>query len=450
MVARALGQQQLPWQALVSRIAGERHPEDQSRYRYRTVILTVPRQTGKTVGIGHLMTTRALTTGRYEAWYTAQTGKTAARRWGDLVTAIGASPLATHASVKRGVGTQSIAWPNESVILPFAPTPDSLHSETPDLVVLDECWAHSEQLGAALEAAIQPAQQTIPHRQLWMVSTRGDASSTWWHSWLRRGRESLTDPNTDICYIDYSLADNLDPYDPALWPMFHPGAGRLTSLDDMRAMAASMTEGNWLRSICNRATTSRESIIPGDEWAALADPMLAWRGQPLHIAYDVAKSSARSTITGAWFDPDAADSAGRWCLRVIRAETGAAWVLPYLSELKDELHPASVTADDGGETRAVTDQALRAGIEVDVLSTRDLATGTGELIRLARMGQLIHDGDEGLAAAMAAAVHRPIADATIPSRRLSLAPIDAWVSAIVALRAGMAEPVPAPQPLIVA
>jgi hypothetical protein len=84
--------------------------------------------------------------------------------------------------------SERLEFPNGSVLQVFAPTADSLHGYTPATVALDEAFAHDEKLGDELMGAIEPAQQTLPHRQLWVVSTRGDVDSVFLDGWLEKGR----------------------------------------------------------------------------------------------------------------------------------------------------------------------------------------------------------------------------------------------------------------------
>ena len=57
-VAALLGQPFLPWQRLVADVAGELLPD--GRPAYRTVVVVVPRQAGKTTLTNAVMTHRAL------------------------------------------------------------------------------------------------------------------------------------------------------------------------------------------------------------------------------------------------------------------------------------------------------------------------------------------------------------------------------------------------------
>ena len=78
----------MPWQRLVLDVALEYAYDDEdeletARPAYRTVVVTVPRQNGKTTLLWALMLWRALAWSNQEIVATAQTGKEAMEKWRD-------------------------------------------------------------------------------------------------------------------------------------------------------------------------------------------------------------------------------------------------------------------------------------------------------------------------------------------------------------------------------
>jgi hypothetical protein len=90
-IAQAIGKPFMPWQRLVVDVATER--EDSGAYRYEIVMVTVPRQSGKTTLVGPVQLDRVIMNSSIKAFYTAQTGKDARSRFNDLVKLVQASPL---------------------------------------------------------------------------------------------------------------------------------------------------------------------------------------------------------------------------------------------------------------------------------------------------------------------------------------------------------------------
>src|SRR5690625_2730909 len=88
VIAQALGTRLMPWQQLVADVATERNPADPGRYQYPIVVVTVPRQAGKTTLLRAIAVERALSAGQVATFMTAQTGKDAGDRRKDLAGAV--------------------------------------------------------------------------------------------------------------------------------------------------------------------------------------------------------------------------------------------------------------------------------------------------------------------------------------------------------------------------
>ena len=75
------------------------------------------------------------------AWITAQTLKSAVRRWEEIADVINNSPLRSSVRKNRG-NPQALRWPETgSEFLPFAPNEEGMHGEDPDIVWVDEYWS---------------------------------------------------------------------------------------------------------------------------------------------------------------------------------------------------------------------------------------------------------------------------------------------------------------------
>ena len=108
--ARLLGVPLMPWQRQVARVATELRAD--GRWRYRTVVVTVPRQSGKTTLVQALQVHRAITRPEpMAAYYTAQTGKDASAKWAELVERIDSTPLAGLLPKPRlSAGSQALLY----------------------------------------------------------------------------------------------------------------------------------------------------------------------------------------------------------------------------------------------------------------------------------------------------------------------------------------------------
>ncbi|MDN5666937.1 MAG: terminase large subunit [Renibacterium salmoninarum] len=449
VTAKALGTPLMPWQQLTARLVSERRVSDPRQFRFRVVVITVPRQSGKTTIMRAVLAQRALMLANRRAFYTAQTGKDASARWNDLVKQIELGPFRNHVKKRMAAGSQSLTFPNGSTISPFAPTAKSLHGYTPHDVMLDEIFTWDSAQGEELMGAIKPAQITLPDRQLWLVSTMGTAQSDFLNGWIDAGRASVDDPASDICYIEYSLDDDLDAYDPANWA-FHPALGHTITIEDLTEAAAIHSPGEWNRAYMNRRMSSAETVFDLAKWDNLTAEQEPPPWSDVAVAYEVGRDRARSAIAGAWYD-----AAGIVNVRMIRSDTGADWLAREAAKIWVEDRPKAFGADDGGLTKGVTD-TLRilpnprtgAGVEVETLSPRDFATAWGSFKARVDDGTIRHEGSPALRAAIEHAVLRPLGEATALSRMKSTGPIPELVAAVVAVRLLEQSAAPEPAPMI--
>lgn len=433
VLGKYLGRELLPHQQYIADVAGELNPRgSRLRWRYQTVIVNEPRQVGKTTLFRPIVLERCLTTPSLSAFMTAQLGKDAGERWEDLVDDFEAqgSPFAQFVDVKRGKGAQRCTFPNGSFVAPFAPVRDGLHGESPDLVGIDEAWAHSEEAGRDIMRAVRPAMITRTARQVWIFSAAGTAASEWWNDLVEAGRASVDDPASTIAYFEHSMDPDADPYDPASWE-FHPGLDGLITLDDLaeEAKPENNTHADFLRGFMNIPTKHRDTtVLDLEAWDDLAGEQEAPDLAGLVAGYDVAIDSTSASVWTAW-----RTETGQLNLHVLETREGTDWLPEFLRQL----HEAGciLAADDGGPTRVVTAQLRRAGVPVKTMNGQEASTAWTEFKNLAAAGTpetFCHDGSTALHEAIEVATEAHVGDAVRLSRRKSLGPIDPLIAAVAA------------------
>lgn len=429
-VARALGTPLIPWQRYAADICGERRAD--GSYEYQVVIITVPRQTGKTTLIRALGTHRALVLGR-DFFYTAQTGKDARERWMDLVKI-----LRVNAALKerwtlslRG-GSEQVAFTDGAAFRVFAPTPESLHGYTPPTVCIDEAFAQSAAAGELLMGAIGPAQITIRDKQIIIVSTMGTAESVFLHDWIDRAIGGMP----RVAILDWGADDDADPYTAAGVEAFHPGIGyvlngKVLEAADVLEQIDRNTRAEYERAYANRRTLTTSNLIPADVWRDLADADLAAPADTttLTLAYDVSLDRLSSTITAQWIT-----DTGQPAAKIVKAGPGVAWLADSVDDLIRRWRPARTAAAANGDVLTVTADLRKRGHEIDELSERQYAMATGRFLTLIDTGDLVHDGSLIFEQSVTGLVTRPGAvDGVAFSRRHSVGDSSAGIAAAVGL-----------------
>ena len=245
--AKLIGIDLLPWQRLVVNTALE---QARGRPAYRDVLVSVPRQSGKSTLVLALIVWTMTERPGSRVMYAAQTrGSARAKMLESWWPRLLASPLAGDLSLFRQYGAEAITHSNGSTLQLLSSSESAGHGETVDLVVLDECWVHQT---ARVEQAVRPAMVTRRHAQLWAVSTAGTWRSTWWRGKLDAGISAATmGLDSGLCCFDWSAAEAANPADEATWQGCMPALGRLMDVETVRADLAAMGVAEFARAYCN-------------------------------------------------------------------------------------------------------------------------------------------------------------------------------------------------------
>ena len=431
LVSRALGAPFIPWQGYVADVAGELNAD--ASYHYGVVVLTVPRQSGKTTELRAVGTDRCISRDNCGVFYTAQTGQDARARWTDLVKAITAptSPLAGLAVVRKSAGREAVEFANGSAFQVFAPYGKRLHGYTPPLVMLDEAFAHDQATGDDLMGAIGPAQATIRHRQLWIVSTAGTAASVFLRRWVDRGRAA----GAGIAHFEWACPDDVDVYDSTRWPDWHPAIQTpaqpwgLVTPETLAQEAERQTAADFRRMYGNQWTRTASHLIAADQWDRLAADdgrqVLPDTGR-LAFAFDVMHDRSASALVATWHD-----LADNLQAKVVRTGQGMGWLADAVRDLHRQGWRTFACADNG-PAREVADDLARSHVAVERLGERAYADAWGFLMQHITHATLTHDGTDALAVAAANVATRPRQDGAAPSRRHSAGDVSPLVALMLA------------------
>ena len=449
-VQRSLGSEPLPWQVLAHHAIGARNSDGTPRWPF--IVVSVPRQAGKTRGSWAWLYHAALTIPKSKNWYTADTGAKARARWLEMVDDSNASAWAPLTKTRKTNGSESLLIPKlRSQIRPHPPTEDSLHSEQSDKNVIDEGWSYDEFKAAALMQAIVPTQATRPHRQTIITSTMGTADSTWFHNLVDRGYAG--DPG--IFLLDFGIPDNVDPTDLDEVASYHPAFGLLPGVD-IEFFKASLTQlgpAGFARGMGNRRTATRDSLIPGQIYRqAQTTEMVIPEGVEVSIgaAIDMDRTET-AIVAAAWVD-------GIPLIEVLEVRPGTTWATTRLQHYR-EISPVGSTTiviDKVGPSSTLWADADRAELKPMEINARDLCTATGEVWdrmhhrdqNSVLIPQIRFRPDPALDLAVEVADKRGIGDSWTWSRKGSAGSIAALEAATLALHGLMNRPKPAPKPMI--
>jgi len=325
-VAELLGQPLMPWQRYVADVAGE--VDARGRYVHPLVVVSVPRQSGKSTLMLAQGLHRALQGPARKVWHTAQSGRHANEKQREFVELVGRSRLAdaVRGKPRMAAGSMSLTLVNGSTLKPHPPLRDSLHGEQGDHNDIDEGWSFDEVHGAALFQAIGPTHATRPGAQTFVWSTRGDAASTWFHRLIDRGYEGA-----GVALFDWGIPYDADPTDLDVIVRHHPAVGHTIEREFLADEQKAVDDpAEYARAYGNVPTGGRETVIPAAAYnaARVTDAVLP-PGQPTY-AVAVSRDGAFGSLFSA-----VADDRGRPWLELIERRPGRSWLVDRVQQIKD-------------------------------------------------------------------------------------------------------------------
>lgn len=420
-IADKLGTPFMPWQRQVADVGCEIDPSTGDP-AYNEIIVTVPRQSGKTALFLAWQLDRCLNWGRPQrAAFTAQTGKDARDKWIDelfpLIEACELRTLVAPRGINRGMGNEAIRFRTRSLIRILSTSASSGHSKTLDQAVMDEVW---HDVDDRREQGLRPAMVTREDRQLLICSTAGTAASTVYNSKMAAGRRAVEqDKGYGIAYFEWSAPNDWNMADPDSWWTFMPALGHTITPRSIETELLAMKPGEFRRAYGNRPTIGVEMILPLETWQRVSDPAARPEGG-LRFGLDVAEDRASAAIVAA---------GDNGVVELVEHHGGIGWVVGRCNELTAQ-HNAAVAVDFAGP----------AGVLADSLDNCEQMAGRQVLQACGWMYDAICEkavrfrSDPAFDAAIHGAVKKVVGDMWAWSRKGSIADITPLMAATLAYR----------------
>jgi phage terminase large subunit-like protein len=413
----------MPWQLLVAEVGCEYREDKRGRLipYYNEIIVTVPRQSGKTTLFLSWQIDRCLNWGSVQrSAFTAQTGKDARDKWIDelfpLVESSELKAFIGRHGVNRGMGNEALKFRNGSLIRILSTSTSSGHSKTLDQAVMDEVW---HDVDDRREQGLRPAMITRSDRQLLVCSTAGTAASTVYNRKRQIGRAAaLADIGHGIAYFEWSAPDEWDLADQDSWWEFMPALGHTITPDSIEAERLAMPEGEFKRAYGNIPTAGADAIIPPELWDRVNSENAKPEGA-LSFGLDVSedRSSASIVARGA-----------NGVLELIENRIGdLEWVVPRTNQLTQD-HNARVTVDGTGPA-----SSFKGLHRCDVLKGPDVLRGCAALFDAIIENRIVFRRDSAMDAAVVGAVKRYSGDLWAWSRRAAASDVSPLMAATLAM-----------------
>ena len=419
------------WQTLALHRAFEHDAE--GRLVWRTVILSAPRQVGKSYvervacgwrlhqgdrfgGPQDVLHVAHKLIGAQEVWRPAA-------RWA----------MATYGrdSVRLANGEQRIEIPDGGRWMIQAANEGAGVAFSLSMVLVDEAWSVSR---TVVDAALAPTMAEAEQPQIWLVSTAGDNRSDLMSGYraLALGLEEPGDAD-DILLIEWSAPPDpaLDIDDPEVWRAASPhwDGRRLVAVGEARRKVGELQfRQQWLNQWVPQLSPPlfAPEVWPAARWDDLLPP-----GRP---AFGVDVAADRSA---AWI---VAIVAG--VVEVVDTRPGVSWVADRLVELTAAWDPTAIGVDGTGPGATVADQlaGTEAAPRLVVLTGRQVTTAAAAAYDAICDGRVRARGHEDLDRAVFAAQRRSVGQAWTFARQVGDVPCAPLLAAVVGLWASEHAP----------
>lgn len=359
----------MPWQRFVVDVAHEVDPAT-GFWAYDEVVVTVPRQAGKTTLKIPVYVHRLGRIRMGELWMTAQSGGKALDRWNkarEWMESAG-SGLSDRIKSKVSIGHEEIRWlATLAKLRPFTPNEDTLHGESPDLVDIDEWWAFDQKAARAIEQAYSPGFLT-KNAQAWKTSTAGTSESWGLNRDVLRGRQAVDlGRRSGLAYFEWSLPDEVDgvglddlsdeelieaciAIHPAIG--FHPRVPAAKMIQHIRTKEWELLQRDgFLRAYGNRTHSKYKlAIIPQASWAACVDRPIPQRA-PVGLGFAIDPRHGDAAVAAAFRDLET----GEVTAEVLRYRQGTAWLVEEFAGIAARNDHVQVAANAIGQSLEAVD-----------------------------------------------------------------------------------------------
>jgi phage terminase large subunit-like protein len=408
-----------PWQKWLYIHALELRPD--GRYRFRTLVILVARQNGKTTWLQILALWALYVDAAQLVLGTAQNLDVAEECWAGAVDMAESIPelAAEVKAVDRTNGKKALRLTTGERYKVAAASRGGGRGMSAKIVVLDELREHRnwDAWGAITKTTMARKDALIVG-----LSNAGDVLSVVL-SHLRKTALADIEAGEDssLGLFEWSAPEGAELTDRSAWQAANPSLGYTIEEDAIVGALKTDTEGDAAvfrtEVLCQWVKTTLTAYFPGDKWADCRDEDSELpEGASLVFGVDVSwdRSTSHIAVVGR-----RADGVPHW--ELVTSDEGTDWVPEWFRTRR--YAPLAVALQGGSAPSASLVEPLKKlGLPVEVLSGTNVATATGAALDAITAGSMRHIGQAELEAAVAVAQARELGDGKALDRKKS--PVD--------------------------
>lgn len=381
--AKSIGCPLLPWQEEASIRALELLPN--RTYRFKTVLILVGRQSGKTTLLKVWALWRLYADSAKLVLGAAQALDISREAWqGSVDIAQDSKLLKPQVSkVRYANGEQCLTLKSGARYRICATTRGAGRGLAVDMLILDEL---REQRDWDSWSALSKTIIARPRGQIVCITNQGDGESVVLNS-LREA--ALAERSTTLGLFEWSAPDGCELDDPEMWAYACPGLGHTIDEESIRAALATDPPERFRTEILCQYVTSMSTALDGTGWAAGADPggsVAPYRGK-LAAGIDVAMDGHHVALVVA-----ASIGGGRYRTEPIASWSDTADARLELPALLASLAPTTLAWFPSGPASALATYLRTLPYAVEMTGA-DVTTACMALADLVRAGKVLHNAN---------------------------------------------------------
>ena len=401
-----LGITLMPWQRWLLEHMLELNPD--GTFRFRTVLIQVARQNGKSTLAQVLSLWRMFVDRSPLVIGTAQNLDVAEEVWTGAVEMAEGTPelLAEIAAVERTNGKKALRLTGGERYKVAAASRRGGRGLSGDLVLLDEIREHRTW---DAWAAVTKTTMARPRPQIVALSNAGDSSSVVLNHLRTLGLATLDGGDPSIGFFEWSAPEGCDLDDRDGWMAANPALGHTITEQSIAAALATDPEPIFRTEVlCQQVAEIEPRPIPEAAWVALArnDAIVG----PVAVAVEVTMKRDESFV---WVC--GANSAGVPQVECAEARDGTDWVSERVGELIERHEVLAVGCRSGGPAASLLPElrgvCADAQIEFVAVNSAQFAGMCGSFFDAVMTGGLAHRSDPRLNSSVAAAKRHQQVDA---------------------------------------
>ncbi len=402
-----------PWQRVLNRCILAK--DKRGQYAADTVVMSIPRQVGKTWDIGAVVFALCIAKPGMTVVWTAHRFKVA-RETFESLRALARSPkLAPHVDqapigggIASAAGNESITFRNGSRIVFAARERGAIRGFTKvDIIIFDEAQILTD---SALSDMAPTQNQADNPLTIFMGTPPRPQDPGEVFSRLRA--EALKGESNDVLYVEFSAPPGSDPDDAKAVAEANPSYPSRTKPKAIRRLRKLLSVEDFLREVLGIWDDDAEvgNGLDVIAWGHLLDRKVQ-QPKRVQLVLDVSPDRRWSSIGLA------GDAGADRVVVAVRREAGLKWVVPRVQKMLESHDVLDVALHPGGQAGALVPELMAAGVEFSLLTTGDTGRACAWFQEAVKDGLVVHAGQPDLNAAVANARTRTSGESQLWDRR---------------------------------